>query len=422
MKRGVDSEVRAFKEALKRGVGRCVLQLRTDEGRRKFRPLVLWACSRNLEYDAQVAGTRAWYLHQMIRQYEDVTPFLRIVEKAMFRTFFCTRGWLFEQSVELLTLLAADGHARARAALQKCYEAVCELLQHAGPKAWRFWSYGHHYSVYWSMRRIIGQSRMTAKCRALIKKFDDQFDQRVKSQNSMRLDAGAPVRVVYEKIVGGGHVGLGGVVSRSYLRRKNRLGHVDEIAELGELCMRTRSGRVRAELYKLFCFEKEAAFLDAGRLIRDARSWRPDLAQSALKVLSKIRAPAVRAFALERLTKPGASAWDVAVLAKNYRDEDEEIMLKVLRGFRRASSFDRHSVYFSARDVFDLKTVRKSKDLLRYLYEVTFCSECRRYNLQAMAARRMLTDDLLRECLYDCNEDTRRYAARLLKRRKARRV
>ena len=43
MKRGVDSEVRAFKEALKRGVGRCVLQLRTDEGRRKFRPLVLWA-------------------------------------------------------------------------------------------------------------------------------------------------------------------------------------------------------------------------------------------------------------------------------------------------------------------------------------------------------------------------------------------
>ena len=147
--------MRAFKEALKRGVGRCVLQLGTDEGRRKFRPLVLWACSRNLEYDAQVAGTRAWYLHQ---------------------------------------------------------------------------------------------------------------------------------------------------------------------------------------------------------------------------------------------------------------------------GFRRASSFDRHLAYYLARDVFDLKTVRKSKDLLRYLYEVTFCSECRRYNLQAMAARRMLTDDLLRECLYDCNEDTRRYAARLLKRRKARRV
>ena len=124
MKRGVDSEVRAFKEALKRGVGRCVLQLRTDEGRRKFRPLVLWACSRDLGYDAQVAGTRAWYLHQMIRQYEDVTPFLRIVEKAMFRAFFCTRGCLFDQSVELLTLFAEDGHARARAALQKCYETV----------------------------------------------------------------------------------------------------------------------------------------------------------------------------------------------------------------------------------------------------------------------------------------------------------
>ena len=41
MKRSMDSEERAFKEALKRGVGRCVLQLRTDEGRRKFRPIVL---------------------------------------------------------------------------------------------------------------------------------------------------------------------------------------------------------------------------------------------------------------------------------------------------------------------------------------------------------------------------------------------
>ena len=422
MKRGADSEVRAFKEALKRGVGRCVLQLRTDEGRRKFRPCVLWACSRDLGYDTQLEGTRAWYLHQMITQYEDVTPFLRIVEKAMFRTFFCTRGCLFDQSVELLTLFAADGHARARTALQKCYETVCELLQHSGSKAWQFWSYGHDECVYWSMRRMIGQSRMTAKCRALIKKFDDQFDQRVKSQNSMRLDVDAPVRVVYEKIVGGGHVGYpGGVVSRFYLRRKNRFGHVDEIAELGELCMRTRSGRVRAELYNLFNFEKGAACLDVEQVIRDARSRRPELAQSALKVLAEIRSPAVRAFALERLAKPGASAWDVAVLAKNYRDEDEEIMLKVLRGFRRASSFDRHLAYYSARDVFDLKTVRKSKDLLRYLYEVTFCSECRLYNLQAMATRRMLTDDLLRECLYDCNEDTRRYAARLLRRRNARR-
>ena len=419
MKRSLNSEERAFKDALKRGVGRCVLQLMTDEGRRKFRSLVLWACSRNLEYDTQVAGTRAWYLHQMITKYEDVTPFLLVVEKAMFRTFSRMSDHLFEQSVELLTLFAEDGNARARAALQKCYESVCELMQDSEEKAWQRWSCGHDYYVYASMRRIVGRSRMTAKYRALIEKYVDGLDQQAKSQEQMRLDEDAPVRVVYEKIVSGGRVGLGGVVSRCYLRRKNRLGHADEIAELGGLCMRTRSGRVRAELYKLFCFEKESACLDVGRLIRDARSRRPDLAQSALKVLAEIRAPAVRAFALERLAKPGASAWDVAVLTKNnYRDEDEEVVLKVLKGFRQASSFDRHWAYFSARDAFDLKTVRKSKDLLRYLYGVTFCSECRLHNFRAMAARRMLTDDLLRECLYDCNADIRCHAARLLRRRK----
>ena len=106
---------------------------------------------------------------------------------------------------------------------------------------------------------------------------------------------------------------------------------------------------------------------------------------------------------------------------KRGADSEVRAFKKALRGFRRVSSFDRHLVYLSVRDAFELKTVRKSTDLLRYLYEVTFCSECRRYNLQAMVARRMLTDDLLRECLYDCNEDTRRYAARLLRRRNARR-
>ena len=53
---------RTFKDALLRGTGRCFEMLATESARRKFRPLVMWACGRNLGYDTQIEGTRALFL------------------------------------------------------------------------------------------------------------------------------------------------------------------------------------------------------------------------------------------------------------------------------------------------------------------------------------------------------------------------
>ena len=95
-----------FRNEMRRGVGRCVLSLDDVKARAKFKKAVLWACSRNLGFDPQCEGTRAWYLHQMIRRYGDVAPFLSAVEKALFRSW--GKGdWLFEQSCELLEVKSA---------------------------------------------------------------------------------------------------------------------------------------------------------------------------------------------------------------------------------------------------------------------------------------------------------------------------
>ena len=50
---------RIFKDALLRGTGRCVAMLSMESARRKYLPLVIWACGRNLGYDTQIEGTRA---------------------------------------------------------------------------------------------------------------------------------------------------------------------------------------------------------------------------------------------------------------------------------------------------------------------------------------------------------------------------
>jgi hypothetical protein len=55
------------------------------------------------------------------------------------------------------------------------------------------------------------------------------------------------------------------------------------------------------------------------------------------------------------------------------------------------------------------------KHLLPLLYEYDPCSFCRESAVQYMSRHRMLTEKILKECLYDSNEDIRRYAAKRLK-------
>ena len=62
----LDKEFRIFRKALLRGVGKCVTMLATEAARRKFRPLVEWACGRVLGYDPQIEGSRALLLYDLI--------------------------------------------------------------------------------------------------------------------------------------------------------------------------------------------------------------------------------------------------------------------------------------------------------------------------------------------------------------------
>ena len=44
---------REFKEAMMRGLGRCILELDETEDAEKYREIVLWGCTHNLSYDTQ---------------------------------------------------------------------------------------------------------------------------------------------------------------------------------------------------------------------------------------------------------------------------------------------------------------------------------------------------------------------------------
>lgn len=57
---------------------------------------------------------------------------------------------------------------------------------------------------------------------------------------------------------------------------------------------------------------------------------------------------------------------------------------------------------------------------LQFIFENTYCSECRADALRQLGRRRKLTPELLEECRYDSNDHIRAYARRCLNRRKQR--
>ena len=123
---------RIFKDALLRGTGRCVAMLSTESARRKYRPLVMWACGRNLGYDTQIEGTRALFLYDLIGQYPSPEPFLDVVEERFFASF--NKGnWLFQQEGELLAIFAASGNERARRILERGYGRLLRYLRRLNP-------------------------------------------------------------------------------------------------------------------------------------------------------------------------------------------------------------------------------------------------------------------------------------------------
>ena len=93
---------KAFKEAMLRGLGRCVIAVRKDP--EKYRDIVLWACERNIAYDAQSEGTRSWYVYTMANAYADKTPFILAAKEALMK-YRPNSGWDLLHLSELLMFL-----------------------------------------------------------------------------------------------------------------------------------------------------------------------------------------------------------------------------------------------------------------------------------------------------------------------------
>ena len=136
---------------------------------------------------------------------------------------------------------------------------------------------------------------------------------------------------------------------------------------------------------------------------------------AALTALAQIRDPQVADFARDQLQASASRICDLELLqlfVKNYQPSDVALLLSMLSRL----SMDAH-IHGGGCTVVDIATDNASMDvqsLLAWVYETTPCTVCRRRALTQMAMRHTPPADILAECQFDADPETRQLAEKYI--------
>ena len=454
---------REFRHDIERGLGSCVLALRDEAARERFRPFVLWACGRDTAYDAQSEGNRGFYLYSLICHYPDKTPFLALIETRLLRSMRSS-DWEFAQDCDLLAYLFSGGVRRACEILMRCYDRLYAILLQKRRRG----KYGlcperdnfehlcstlvclcfagrarkrkiyrrviHDLGVlftenplfsFWSFEWFQRESEKALGKRAVQKilcepdagtaAYARAMEQRQRERVDPQPEPGGihpqNAEEIYAALKAGGYG-----YSFLWINSLWRQGHQDEIAKLAEFYYAETDLRTRRELLRILQLRVCAGTLRLDALLTDSRSEDEDLSFFAFNALCCQKSDLVRAYAYELLQGDTHIAEAVELLAVNYTDADRAALIKAVRRV----PIDRddtcwHKAFWKVTDLFREHRAHGLNELLPYLYRNTLCSGCRTKVVKEMGRRHMLTPELLTEMQYDCSDEIRAYAAKRLR-------
>lgn len=425
-----------FKEAMLRGLGRCVIAVRQEP--EKYRDLVLWACKRNYAYDAQSEGTRSWYTYTMADAYPDKETFLNAAADAL-KKYRPNNGWDLLHLSEILVFFAMDGYEAAQQALEEKYQEILtemfarkrrpnrvfselsdleqlglilaidskSFLRIAGDfgRLYREKKYMYDGDFSWFFSSKGGQYRRTMETAARRNENIACFMQREQAALVAQEDHRKQRQNLSPETYTGIQLSM-------WLAKKADKQTVERYA----LAYREQmQPELRAKALEAFTWCPYPG--DPQPLIDDAQSDREVLSRIAWQALEHLRHPAVRDFAHHNAAKGNRTFENFALLVTNYIPEDAMLLESILKELILHKNWD--EVHAAGMDVYRAfgrdSVIPHPKHLLPLLYEYNPCSYCRESALAYMSKHRMMTKEILMECQFDSNEDIRRMAEKRLK-------
>ena len=425
-----------FKEAMLRGLGRCVIAVRQEP--EKYRSLVLLACKKNFAYDPQSEGTRSWYAYTMANAYPDKETFINTTAEAL-RKYRPNGSWDLLHLSEILMFFAMDGYESARDALEEKYQEILagmlarkrrpnsvfhelsdleqlglvlaadrkSFLRIAGDfgRLYREKKYLYDGDFAWFFSSKGGQFRKTMESAARKDENIACFMRREQAD----IDAQEKLRQQRKKRP---ERNLTGFRLSCWLAKEADPETVDRYAWAYR---DQREPKARANALEAFTHCPYPG--DPSPILEDTRSVEEKLRRTAWQALENLRHPAVRDFAHNNAGRGDRTSENFALLVTNYIPEDAMLLESVLRELISQKNWDEvHAAGMAVYRAFYADSViPHPKHLLPILYEYNPCSFCRESAMEYMSRHRMVTREIWEECLYDSNDDIRRIAEKRLK-------
>lgn len=432
-----------FKEAFKRGLGSSYLILKESNNREKYKDIVLWCCLRNTCYDMQCEGGRGSFLYQAICLYEDKSYF----EEAIFRKFMQKNLdiGLFSQLCELLYLFAADGSNKAREALYEKYNALLGSLSRRNNPAvkeslewlcvWvtsldgfpafksiviQLGEYAFNNSeaanmdwFYSNAKNKFGAKRVDTFLHNNTAKSDyvKAFLNSVSHTGIQEKRSTEPPAL--EEIIEAAKEKQGGFRSRGLALRFSRTATEDELLRLAEYAVQETDLEIKLEL--LWTFRKVRFPLDEQFIFELTESDNEAIRDAAFEMLQHLPSDRIHGYAINLINQKKEPANALSLLCYCFKSEDETILLEGIQSLPVTyEDGEWHGVFMDAEKLFDNRSLKMNSSLFTYMYRQTLCSYCRHMLVKSMCKRKMLSNELLEECVYDSYGDTRDFAIRRL--------
>jgi hypothetical protein len=434
-----------FKEAMKRGLGRCIIELDKQNNIEKYREIVLWGCLRNLAYDTQCEGSRAEYMYILQSKFQDDYFETRILEK--YKNSF-KDSWLFDHYSEMLYWFAVDGSNRARRAL---YDKFEELLKYNSQKKqhkiYRSQREQFEWLCIWitnldgfnAFKEIvarIGESYEKCSCQDAI--YIDWFYENSKSEFGKKrvgsflskqslkssfvsafkketekhdavFSCPPEVNYTFDRVVEICKIKNNSRYRAACLKfAKNA--SADELESLANLAISEQDDTIRAQM--LFIFRRAKFPCDISIIFEYSKSSNQALRNASFQVLENNPAEIVHQYAVDLIYEKVNLAGAISLLCKNFQKADTDLLIKALKSIPVTYEGDWHGAYSDVLRLCESNRIG-CKELLLFMYENTLCSFCREYIVRALKKHKLLTEDIRNECLYDSNAHIRSFIKRL---------
>lgn len=459
----------SFKKSMVRGLGRCVIWLDQTPDKETYRDLVLWGCLHNLSYDTQCEGTRSYYMYLLQSKYQDNFFEPKIIEEFLKFTY---DSWKFEHLANLLYCFAVDGSQAAKDAFYKKLDLLLELVRKSKRKnsslvnelraqlewlgiwmvmgikmkgfqyfvfhigelflerkntaQWFDFLWFYEQSEYYLQKKRVHSffekhSRNSQKCISQtsysygpkeINAFYEQIKQSQKEAEKRKTSfKSAAHPILLEELISSYH-SENKFFNRFALIRFGKNATLEELEKLANYIIKEPDKEKKANL--LFVFRNRTFPLDETILIDYSKDENENLSEIAFELLGQISSELVYQYVHNLIVHKEKVIQALPAFCRNYKKEDEVLLMKTLKSILVTYSGNWHSVYSSILSIAERNKVIPNTALF-YMYEHILCSFCREYIVRELVKRNAFPNEYLEECLYDSREDIRRFAKRKLK-------